>query len=122
LAWCLPATINYIGYGMFMLGAATLASAVARTRSAAVAMMVGFYVLQVALLLVAKLSPGAAWLENFTILSAYEPTLLATGLHRNPGATWPLFWQLNAWLFGLGAATWTAAAAIFCHRDVPAPL
>ena len=38
-----------------------------------------------------------------TILTAYEPTLLTLGLDRDPDKFWPLFWQYNACLFGLGA-------------------
>jgi ABC-type transport system involved in multi-copper enzyme maturation permease subunit len=123
-AWTslLPAMVNYIGFGAFLLGAATLLSAVVRTRSQVIAIMIAFYVVELALLIVARLSQEAAWLENFTILAAYEPTLLSLGLNRNAGEYWPLFWQYNAWLYGLGGALWAAAAATFCHRDVPAPL
>jgi len=118
----LPATINYLGYGAFLLGAATFISALARTRSQAVVLMIAFYIVEVAINLVARLAPEFGWLERFTILSAYEPTLLAVGLHRDAASHWPLFWQYNALLIGLGAAAWATAAALFCHRDVPAPL
>jgi hypothetical protein len=56
------------------------------------------------------------------VFSAYEPTKLTIGLARDAAAYWPIFWQYNAILVGLGAALWLLAAAIFCHRDVPAPL
>jgi ABC-2 type transport system permease protein len=48
--------------------------------------------------------------------------MLALGIAKEPAVHWPLFWQYNAALIGLGAASWGAAAAIFCRRDVPAPL
>lgn len=122
LSTLVPSAVNYLGLGVFLLGLATLASALARTRSQAVAVVIGFYVVQLALMIVARLSPRAEWLEWLTILSAYEPTLLAIGLDREPEEYGTLFWQYNAWLFGLGAGMWSAAAMLFCHRDVPAPL
>jgi ABC-2 type transport system permease protein len=117
-----PGLINYLGLGVFLLGMATLASALARTRSQAVAVVMGFYVVELALMIVSRLSPSAEWLGNFTILSAYEPTRLAIGIDHEPATAWPLFWRYNACLFGIGAAMWAAATAIFCRRDVPAPL
>jgi ABC-type transport system involved in multi-copper enzyme maturation permease subunit len=118
----LPATVNYVGLGVFIVGAATLVSSLARSRSQAVGLVIGFYVVQLTLMIMSRLSPQFAWLHWLTILSAYEPTLLTLGLVREPAAHWPLFWAYNAWLFGLGALTLAAAAAIFCRRDVPAPL
>jgi ABC-type transport system involved in multi-copper enzyme maturation permease subunit len=117
-----PGVVQYIGLGVFYTGAATIASALARTRSQAVAVVIGFYVVELALMIIGRLSPSAAWLEWLTILSAYEPTFLTLGLNRDAATHWPLFWQYNAWLFGLGAAGLALAAAFFCHRDVPAPL
>jgi ABC-2 type transport system permease protein len=122
LATLLPAAVNYVGLGVFLVGGSTFVSALARTRSQAVAVVMGFYVVELALMILARISPSVAWMENLTILSAYEPTMLTLGLVGDPAAHWPLFWQYNAWLFGLGALMWTAASAIFCHRDVPAPL
>lgn len=122
LASLTPATMHYVALGVFWLGAATLVSALARTRSQAVAAVMGFYVVELALTIIARLSPSAAWMDRFTILSAYEPTMLALGIAKTPEVNWPLFWQYNAVLLGLGTALWGAAAVIFCRRDVPAPL
>jgi ABC-2 type transport system permease protein len=117
-----PAVINYLGLGAFLVGGSTFASAVSRTRAQAVAAVMGFYVVELAFMILGRLSPSAAWLENLTILSAYEPTKLTLGLVRDPAAHWPMFWQHNGVLFGLGALLWVVAATIFCRRDVPAPL
>ena len=118
----LPAAANYLGLGVFLAGLSTFVSALARTRSQAVAVVMGFYIVELALMILARISPSVAWMENFTILSAYEPTMLTLGLAKDAAAHWRQFWHCNAWLYGLGALAWTAAAAIFCHRDVPAPL
>ncbi len=122
LASLMPATANYLGLGVFLAGASTLVSALARTRSQAVAAVMGFYVVELALTIIARLSPSMAWMDRFTILSAYEPTMLALGIAKEPAVHWPLFWEYNGILFGLGAVLWGAAAMIFCRRDVPAPL
>jgi ABC-2 type transport system permease protein len=117
-----PAAINYLALGVFLAGGSTFASAVSRTRAQAVAAVMGFYVVELAFMILSRLSPSVAWLENLTILSAYEPTKLALGIARDPAGHWPMFWQHNGALFGLGALLWIIATAIFCDRDVPAPL
>ena len=117
-----PATLNYMGLGVFIACAATLVSALARTRAQAVGLVVGFYVVELTLMIMSRLSDRFEWLQWFTILTAYEPTLLTIGIEREPGAAWPQFWQYNAVLFGLGGLLLAAATAIFCRRDVPAPL
>lgn len=117
-----PAAVNYLAFGLFITGAATLTSALARTRSQAVAIVAGFYVVELALMIVARLSPSARWLEWLTVTSIYEPTKLALGVARDAAANWSQCWEYSAALAGLGAASWILAAAIFCRRDVPAPL
>jgi len=117
-----PATVNLIAIGIFLLGASTLLSAVAGTRGRAVAIMVGFYFLQVAFKIVSLLSPRFAWLKKWSFLSAYEPTLLTVGVVDNPDKYVPMFWQYNLVLVGLGLAALALAALVFCRRDVPAPL
>ena len=117
-----PAAFNYLGFGVFMLGVTTLISAVARTRSQAVGIVIGFYVVELTLMILGRLTDRLPWLDWFTVFSAYEPTLLTLGLSREPAGYWPLFWKYALCLFGLGAVSLTAATAIFCRRDVPAPL
>ncbi len=117
-----PAAVNFVGLGVFLAGVTTFVSAAARTRSQAVAGVIGFYVVELALMIVSRISPSARWLENFTFLTAYDPTFLTLGLAREPATHWPLFWEYNLCLYGLGAALLAAGTAIFCYRDVPAPL
>jgi len=117
-----PAAVNYVCLGVFIAGAATLISALVRTRSQAVGMVIAFYVVELMLMIVGRLNDRFAWMNRLTILSAYEPTLLTIGLNRDPSAYWPLFWQYNATLVGLGVAALALSATLFCRRDVPAPL
>ena len=118
----LPAAVNFVCLGVFITGAATLISAIVRTRSQAVGLVIAFYVAELALMIVGRIVGRFAWMNKLTILSVYEPTLLTIGLNRDPSAYWPLFWQYNGCLLGLGVVTLAISAAIFCHRDVPAPL
>jgi ABC-2 type transport system permease protein len=117
-----PAALNFLGLGLFITGAATFVSSLVRTRTTAVGAIIAFYVIELVLMIAARLSDQFRWMEWLTIFTAYEPTLLTLGVDREPATYWPLFWQYNAWLFGLGGLTLVLSAAIFSHRDVPAPL
>ncbi|MCA9236587.1 MAG: ABC transporter permease subunit [Planctomycetales bacterium] len=117
-----PATLNMGALIVCVAGISTLASAVARTRTQAVALVIGFYVVQLALMVVGRLAPKVAWLEQLTILSAYEPTKLTLLTAAKGPEGWSLFVTYNAVLLGVGAACWAIAATLFCRRDVPAPL
>lgn len=121
LAASTPAVLNYLGLGVFITGAATFVSALSRTRAAAVGVIIGFYVVQLAIMVVGRMAPRFDWLKWLTILTAYEPTKLTLAIHRDP-AEWTTFWQHNGVLLAAGALLLAASAAIFCHRDVPAPL
>jgi hypothetical protein len=87
-----------------------------------VAAFVAFYVVELAVMIIARLSPNARWLEYLTITTAYDPTKQTLDLWRDAAAHWPMYWQQNAVLAGLGLGLWVLGAASFCHRDVPAPL
>lgn len=117
-----PAAVNFVCLGVFITGAATLISGIVRTRAQAVGLVIGFYVVELMLMIVGRLVGRFAWMNKLTILSVYEPTLLTIGVNRDPSVYWPLFWEYNACLLGLGVACLGVSAAIFCHRDVPAPL
>jgi ABC-type transport system involved in multi-copper enzyme maturation permease subunit len=117
-----PAIVNFLGLGLFQVGATTFVSAWSRTRAQAVAIVIGFYVVELALMIVSRISPGARWLAKFTYMTTYEPTSLTIGLSRDSADVWPVFVEYNLWLYGLGLLCLAAGTAIFCRRDVPAPL
>jgi ABC-2 type transport system permease protein len=117
-----PGALQIFGLGLFIAGAATFISSLARNRSTAVGVMIGFYVIELALAIVSRVSARFQWMRWLTILAAYEPTMLTLGIDRDPAQYWPLYWQYHAVLFGLAALLFALSAAIFNHRDVPAPL
>lgn len=117
-----PATANLMSLGIFLIGISTLVSSVARTRSQAVGLVVGFIVIEMACKIMGMMSPQVAWLKKLTFLSAYEPTLLTTGMIKDPATYGSLLWQYNFILIGIGLAALALGTAIFCRRDLPAPL
>ncbi len=118
----LPIAMNLFALCVLLVGIATLASALASSRGAAVAMVVGFYIVELTCKVLSMVSPNVAWLKWLTFLTAYQPTRLTLGLQEKPAEHWPLFWQLNSFLLGLGLLTLALATARFCRRDLPAPL
>jgi ABC-2 type transport system permease protein len=117
-----PAVANFVALGVLQVGGVTLVAALARTRAQAVAIVIAIYVVELALMIVSRISPSSAWLGNLTYITAHQPSYLTIGLARDPATYWPIFWQYNLLLVGLGFVLFVAAATIFCRRDVPAPL
>lgn len=117
-----PAVLNFLGLGVFITGAGTIVSALCRTRAAAVGVVLGLYVIEIAFQVVSRLADRFEWMRWLTILTAYEPTLLTLAIERDGPERWAMFWQYNGCLIGLGVALLATSAVIFCHRDVPAPL
>ncbi|MAT70496.1 MAG: hypothetical protein CMJ58_13340 [Planctomycetaceae bacterium] len=116
-----PAVVNLGGLLVCVAGISTLASALARTRTQAVALVIGFYVIELAFMILGRLVPETHG-ESFTFLTAYDPTRLTLALAEGGAEAASLFIKYNVVLVGLGAGCWAIAAAIFCRRDVPAPL
>lgn len=117
-----PAIMNLGALLVAVAGIATLASAIARTRTQAVGLVIGFYVIQLALMILGRLTTQYQWFEKLTILSAYEPTRLTLALAAEKPGAWASLVTCNAVLLALGAGCWALAATLFCRRDVPAPL
>ena len=59
-----------------------------------------------------------AWVRKFTFMSAYEPQQMIV----QPAEAWTLSLYYNGILLGLGLAAYVASVAVFCRRDLPAPI
>jgi ABC-2 type transport system permease protein len=131
----LPATLNYLSLGVFLVGLTTMLSSWDRYRWRTIGLAVGFYVVEMVLEVVGLAVEGLQWIKSLTFLSAYEPIRFVSEALRDPAGRWAFFivddagaWNglgplgLDAVLIGLGAIGIIAATLIFCRRDLPAPL
>jgi len=131
----LPAAASLAAMGVFLAGVTTLLSATDRYRWRTIAIIAGFFVVQMIIKVAAVAVPALGWLAYFTFFGAYEPQqwvyyaaerpetawsylLLTTeGAWRAPG---PLMCHLTLVLLGL--ISYAAAVVVFCRRDLPAPV
>jgi ABC-2 type transport system permease protein len=114
----MPSAMNLFGLMFFLAAFSTLVSAFGRDRRRTVGLSAGFYLAQVLMKVVAQAAPTFGWLRYGTFLGAFEPQSLAI----YPETAWAeLAWR-NGCLIGLGIAAYATAAAVFCRRDLPAPL
>ncbi len=118
----LPASVNLFALGVILIGVSTLGSAAAGSRGQAVGLVVGFYFAQITCKVLSMVGPKVAWLKQLTFLTAYEPTKISVGLAREPEVYQTLAWEYNALLLGIGLVCWIVATAMFCRRDLPAPV
>jgi ABC-2 type transport system permease protein len=114
----MPSALNLFGFMFFLTAFGTLISAFGRDRRRTVGLLVGFYLVQVLMKVIARAAPNWGWLIYGTFLGAFDPQLVAI----HPETAWAeLAWR-NGCLIGLGIAAYAAATFVFCRRDLPAPL
>jgi len=131
----LPPCLNLFAFSLFILSLSTLVSAVDRYRWRTIGIVVGFYVLQLLLYLLAKSTPETRWCHALTFFSLYSPSGMVNLSTRDPQAAWALtyaqstFWVtplgplgLTLTLFALSAICFTLAGWVFQRRDLPAPV
>jgi len=113
-----PSAMNLFGFMFFLAAFSAFVSAFGRDRRRTVGLLAGFYLVQLVMKIVGRAAPNFGWLLYGTFLGAFEPKSLAI----HPGTAWAeLAWR-NGCLIGLGITAYAAAAAVFCRRDLPAPL
>lgn len=123
----LPAALNLFSLGFFLAGVTSMLSAMDRYRSRTIGVVIGFFVIQMIIKLVAVTSPSYHWLRYFSFLTAFEPQRMAyvfwpESLAIDAPAAWQLLFDYNSLLLGIGLLGFALASAIFCQRDLPAPL
>jgi ABC-2 type transport system permease protein len=114
----IPAAMNLACLSFFLAGITTLASSWDRYRWRTIGLAAGFYVVSLIVKLVARMAPDWDWMIYATFLGLFEPLIFI----NKPSEAWWLALQYNGLLVGLGLAAYGVAAAIFCHRDLPAPI
>ena len=131
----LPAAINLLALGVFLAGLATFMSSWDRFRWRTIGIVMGIYVVELIVKVVGVSAPDWSWLTRLTFFTAFEPQKFVHVAVREPQNLWSLLlWDsegrwtdlgplgYDAVLMGLGLAAYLAATAIFCRRDLPAPL
>jgi len=131
----LPAAVNYLGLGVFLVGFTTLMSSWDRYRWRTIGIAVGFYILSTILELLGLAVEGFAWVKGLTFFSAYEPVRFVSEAFANPALEWA--WVVRdaegaiakiGPLGGTGILTLLGivgiilGTVIFCRRDLPAPM
>ena len=111
-----PGAVNLACMTFCLTAITTLISACVRDRWMAFAIGGGFYVVELVVLLVARMWP-ADWLFKLTFLSAYEPQRLILGVA--PGGHPAL--RYNSILISIGLACYVLTLLIFNRRDIPGP-
>jgi ABC-2 type transport system permease protein len=124
----LPAVSNLFCFSFALAGLTTFLSSFDRFRARTIGLAVGFLLLEIVLALIAiSASEDWAWVRWTTFVSSYQPQILSFRYwpevwENNPELSWRLLWHYNGSLLALGSVCYATAAAIFCRRDLPAPL
>ena len=126
-------TFHLFAFGFFLLGLASMFSALDRYRWRTVGAVVGVYVLQLVMFGLGKAAESLQWLLSMTFFSCYKPQKM-TSLVGSDGlsAPWSLTQTLEDATFPplvyplilltFGAIFYAIAARHFSRRDLPAPL
>jgi len=131
----LPGVANLICLGFFISGLSTCMSSWDRYRWRTIAIVAGIYVIQFAMWVLAMSSKTFNLLVPFTFFSAYQPAHFVVREQNKPGSAWEFFLRdaqeqivglgplgCNMLFLAMGIVLFAAAAYIFKHRDLPAPL
>lgn len=128
----LPAAINLFAMTVFLAGLTTMVSAGTSIRARTIGIVGGIYAVSMIIKIVGRMAPGWGWLVYCSFFTPFEPQLLVSDKSKawswwvdtGPGTFDVVLGGLgyDGLLIGLGAVGFAAAFAIFCHRDLPAPL
>lgn len=126
---------NLMSFSLFMLSLSTLASAIDRYRWRTIGVVLGIYVAELLLYLLAKATPGTAWCHWLTFFTLYQPDGIVHLSGRDPSLMWSLwttpnkFWvtslgplSISLVLLGMSSVCFSLAFWWFNRRDLPAPI
>ncbi len=126
---------NLMAFSLFMLSLSTLASALDRYRWRTIGCVLGIYVLELLLYLLAKATPSMSWCHWFTFFTLYQPDGIVHLSGRDPAMMWSLtaepniFWVTSLGPLGISLALVAMSAVCFAlafwrfdRRDLPAPM
>jgi ABC-2 type transport system permease protein len=125
-----PAALNLFAFTAFLAGLTTLVSSANNYRSRTIGIVGGFYAISMIAKIVGRMAPGWTWLSYASFFTPFEPQLLVSNTAKAWSAWIPKSggsFELgglgyDSILVGLGFVAYLGAAAVFCRRDLPAPL
>jgi ABC-2 type transport system permease protein len=130
----LAPTINLFALGFAVLGLSVVISSFDQYRWRAIGVVIGVYVLQLLLFVLAKSTPRMSFLKPFTFLAAYQPDWMVQTVSHRPELTNSLWMpESTSWdsvlgplgysllLLGMGIACYAIALWRLETRDLPAP-
>ncbi|HWB09945.1 MAG TPA: ABC transporter permease subunit [Pirellulales bacterium] len=114
----IPAAVNLFAATFFLTALTTAISACDNQRWRTLGIVGAIYIVELLVKIVARMSPKFHRLMYLTFLGAFEPQTLVV----YPERAWEISLRYDGTLIGLGLVAYLAAAVIFSHRDIPAPL
>jgi len=130
-----PAAFNLFALGFFLAGLTSLFSSWDRYRWRSIGLVVGIYMFQMIVKVLALASDRFHWLLNCTFFTLYEPERCVSIAASEPQQTWSLVLRdqaggfvdlgplgYDSLLIGMGLLAYAIATVIFHRRDLPAPL
>ncbi len=130
-----PGAFNLFCLGFMVAGFSTLVSALDRYRWRTIGIVVGVYVVSIIVKLLGQAISEVAWLQYFSIFSAYEPQKFISIAMHEPANGWALMRRdeagqirelgplgYNLILVLCGVVSYVLAGVVFRRRDLPAPL
>ena len=134
----LASTINFIALGFFIFCLSVFMSSWDQYRWRTIGLVIGVYVAQLLIFVLAKSTPKTHFLMPFSFFGAYQPDwmvqTIANGempmfaiirICSNPNGFFadfeigPMGYSLI--LIAIGLVLYSVACVIFCRRDIPAP-
>jgi ABC-2 type transport system permease protein len=116
--WLVPAALNLFCLAFFLCGLSTLVSSWHRYRWHAISWVGAFFLVELILKVVSRMTPKLDWFRYLTFFGAYEPAVLV--VEASPDSHLAL--QYNGLLLGLGLACYVGGFVALQRRDLPAPL
>ena len=134
----IASTINFFALGFFVFCLSVFMSSWDQYRWRTIGLVIGVYVTQLLLFILAKSTPRTRFLMPFSFFGAYQPDWMVQTIANDKMPMFaiirnnsvpngflssfeigPLGYSLI--LIGLGLGLYLAACVIFCRRDIPAP-
>lgn len=125
----IPPALNLFALTVFLAGLTTMVSSCDQYRWRTVGLVGAFYAIELVIKVIARTAEGFEWLSALTFFSAFEPQLITSQQEY----AWSLWYTAaggphlgglgcDAVLVVLGSLCYGLALAVFCYRDIPAPL